>query len=351
MNKLQSTIAKIQELDLSLMAKAQTQLDMLTKPQGSLGKLENVAKQVVGITGKTEPGFLNKAIFTFAGDHGVVAAGVSAFPQEVTPQMVLNFLHGGAGINVLARHVGARVIVADLGIASDLTPHPDLIIKKIAYGTNNMQAGPAMTREQAIQAVEAGIEIFETEYQKGLDIVGTGDMGIGNTTPSSAITAVITNNSVATVTGRGTGVDDQGLANKIRVIEQAIKVNEPNSVDGLDVLAKVGGFEIGGLAGVILAAAAHRTPVIIDGFISGAAALIATQIEPKAKAYTIAGHCSVEQGHKLALKHLGLEPLLDLDLRLGEGTGAALAITLVEASLKIMTQMATFASAKVAEKL
>ena len=350
MRKLQTIIDKIQPLNQSLMVEAQTQLDMLTKPQGSLGKLESLAKQVVGITGKSDPGFTHKAIFTFAGDHGVVASGVSAFPQEVTPQMVLNFLQGGAGINVLAKHVGARVIVADLGVATDLEPYPDLIIKKVDYGTKNMQNGPAMTREQAIQAIEAGIEIFEAEYLKGLDIVGTGDMGIGNTTPSSAITAVITKNSVDTVTGRGTGVDDRGLAKKISVIEQAIKINDPDPDDGLDVLAKVGGFEIGGLAGVILAAAAHRTPVVIDGFISGAAALIAAQIEPKTKAYMLAGHCSVEQGHKLVLNHLGLKPLLDLDLRLGEGTGAALGISLVEASLKIMTQMATFASAGVTKK-
>jgi nicotinate-nucleotide--dimethylbenzimidazole phosphoribosyltransferase len=285
-----------------------------------------------------------------AADHGVVAEGVSAYPQAVTPQMVLNFLHGGAGINVLARHIGAKVIVVDMGVASDIAPHAALLSRKIAYGTSNMAVGPAMSREQAVKAIEVGIEIIEKEAKNGLDIVGTGDMGIGNTTASSAITVAITRESVAKLTGRGTGIDDKQLAHKAEVIERALAVNKPNADDALDVLAKVGGFEIGGICGVIVGAAAHRIPVVIDGFISGAAALIAVGLSPRIKDYLIASHCSVEIGHKVILKHLGLRPILDLELRLGEGTGAALGISLVEAATKILAEMATFEEAAVPEK-
>ncbi|MFC1596237.1 nicotinate-nucleotide--dimethylbenzimidazole phosphoribosyltransferase [Candidatus Margulisiibacteriota bacterium] len=351
MSKLQETINMIGDLDTSLMEKAQARLDFLTKPQGSLGRLEELAKQVVGITGQKDPAYQNKVIFTFAGDHGVVESGVSAFPQEVTPQMVYNFLANGAGINVLANHIGGRVVVADLGVATDLNPHPELIIKKVNYGTKNMANGPAMSREEAIKAIESGIEIFEEELKKGIDIAGTGEMGIGNTTPSSAITAVFTNKPVEDITGRGTGIDDAALNNKITVIKQAIAQNQPDPSDAIDVLAKVGGFEIGGLCGVVLAAAAHKVPVVIDGFISSAAALLAYHLEPKVKNYCVAAHCSVEIGHKTILDQIGLKPLLDLDFRLGEGTGAALAIGLVEAGIKIMTQMATFESAGVSEQV
>ena len=261
--------------------------------------------------------------------------------------MVHNFLNGGAGINVLARHVGARVVVVDMGVASAVNGVKN---KKVALGTKNMARGPAMTRNEAIRAIEAGIEVFEEEFVSGIDIVGTGDMGIGNTTPSSAITSVITKGRPEEVTGRGTGIDDDALANKVAVIKKAIDVNKPDPADGIDVLSKVGGFEIGGLAGVILAAASKRIPVVIDGFISGAAALIAHQIEPKVKDYMIAAHASVEQGHKAIFNHIGLKPLLDFDLRLGEGTGAALAIGIAEASVKILMEMATFGSAGVSEK-
>ncbi len=350
MKKIKEVIAKIGEVDKSLMAKAQERLDNLTKPQGSLGRLEELAKLIVGITEKENPILKNKVIFTLAGDHGVTEEGVSAFPKEVTPQMVYNFLRGGAGINVLANHVGVRVRVVDAGIAIDLQLHPELIVKKIDYGTKNMTKGPAMTREEAIRSVEAGIEVFEEEFNKGIDIVGTGDMGIGNTTPSSAITAVFTGKSVEDVTGRGTGVNDSGLKNKIDIIKKALKVNKPDPKDAIDVLSKVGGFEIGGLAGIILVSASRRVPVVIDGFISGAAALIAYHLEPKVKDYMIAGHCSVESGHKIILDHIGIEPILDLNLRLGEGTGAALAMNIIDASLKIMTQMASFKSAGVSEK-
>ena len=350
MNTLQSTIEKITPINEAFIQKAQQRLDSLTKPQGSLGRLESVAKQIVGITENEHPSLKNKVIFTFAGDHGVTAEGVSAFPSDVTVQMVYNFLAGGAAINVLARQVGARVVVADLGVAVDLNPHPDLVIKKVNYGTHNMAKAPAMSHHEAVQSIENGIKIFETAFENGIDIAATGDMGIGNTTASSAITAVLTGAQVDAVAGRGTGLDEKALWHKCRIIQQAITVNHPDQADALDVLAKVGGFEIGGLAGVILAAAAHRVPVVIDGFISGAAALIAYHLAPLSKDYMIAGHCSEEKGHKILLEHLKLIPLLDLNLRLGEGTGAALAIPFLEASIKILTEMATFHSAGVSEK-
>ena len=355
MEKLEKTIKKIGAIDARLMEKAQKRLDNLTKPQGSLGRLEDIAKQIVGITGKENPILKNKVIFTMAGDHGVVEEGVSAFPQEVTPQMVYNFLRGGAGINVLARHVGARVIVIDMGVASKLDiPKPgseNFVDRKIALGTKNMAKGRAMTRDEAVSAIEAGIDVFEKEFIKGIDICGTGDMGIGNTTPSSAIVAAITRAAVSDITGRGTGIDDKALANKIKVINKALAVNKPDPEDAIDVLSKVGGFEIGGLSGIILASAANRVPVLIDGFISGAAALIAYKLEPKVKDYMIASHCSVEKGHRIALNFMGLKPLLDFDMRLGEGTGAALGMGIAEAGIKIMTEMATFESAAVSERI
>jgi len=350
MKKITETIKNITPLDYKLMEKTQARLDNLTKPLGSLGRLEELAKQICGITGKAEPLLKNKVIFTLAGDHGVTDEEVRAYPKEVTSQMVYNFIRGGAGINVLARHIGARVVVVDMGVACDLEPHPDLVIKKINYGTKNMARGPAMSREEAIKSIESGIEVFEKEFARGIDMAGTGDMGIGNTTASSAVTSVITRESVRNVTGRGTGIDDETLANKVVVIERAIKVNKPDANDAIDVLSKVGGFEIGGLAGIILASARNRIPVLIDGFISGAAALIAYKLEPKVKDYMIASHCSVEIGHRVILDYIGLTPILDLDLRLGEGTGAALGMNIIEASIKILTQMSTFQDAGVSEK-
>jgi len=351
MHRLNETIGRIERIDYALAARTQARLDHLTKPQGSLGRLESLAKQIVEITRSDDPKTGNKVIFTLAGDHGVAREGVSAFGSEVTAQMVDNFLRRGAAINVLADHVGARVVVVDMGVAADLHPHPELIARKTGYGTRNMAHGPAMTRDEAIQSVEAGIEVFEAELQKGVDLAGTGEMGIGNTTPSSAIAAVITGRPVEKVTGRGTGIDDQMLARKIDVIKRAIEVNQPNREDALDVLHKIGGYEIGGLAGIILAAASKRVPVVIDGFISGAAALIAYQLKPEVKDYMIAAHRSVERGHRIILDYLGLQPLLDLDLRLGEGTGAALGMSLGEAAVKILTQMATFQSASVSERI
>jgi len=351
MDKLQSTINRIRPLDEEAVRQAQARQDSLTKPQGSLGLLEELSVKVAGIQGVAQPRIRDKVIVTMAGDHGVVAEGVSLFPQEVTAQMVYNFLRGGAGINVLARHVGARVVVVDLGVATDLEPHPELWVKKVAYGTKSMAQGPAMSREEAIQAIEVGIEIVESELSRGVDIVGTGDMGIGNTTPSSTMVAALTGAPVADVTGRGTGIGDQQLAHKIATIERALAVNRPDPADPLDVLAKVGGLEIGGIAGVVLGAAAHRLPVVIDGFISGAGALIAAGLAPQVKDYLIAAHLSVERGHRLVLERLGLTPLLNLNLRLGEGTGAALGISLVEAAVKVLNEMATFADAGVSEAM
>ena len=351
MDKMNEVIASIQPLDEKAMREARMKQDNLTKPQGSLGQLESVSIQVVGIKRNSRPRMTHKVIFTLAGDHGVTQEGVSAYPSEVTPQMVYNFLRGGAGINVLARHVGARVVVADLGVATKMEEHRSLIDKKVAMGTQNMAKGPAMSREEAIRSIEAGIELVEEELSKGIDILGTGDMGIGNTTSSSAITAALTGVDVAIVTGRGTGLDDEGWRRKVKVIQRALDINRPDPREGIDVLSKLGGFEIGGIAGVILAGAKYQIPVVIDGFISGAAALIATSFSPKVKPYLIASHQSAEKGHKIILEHLGLKPLLNLDLRLGEGTGAALGIFLVEASIRILNEMTTFAEAGVSEKV
>ena len=347
---LVKTIANIKPLDTAAMAQAKARQDTLTKPAGSMGRLEALSVQIAGIQGKSLPQIKQKAVIVMAADHGVAAHGTSAYPQEVTAEMVLNFLHGGAAINVISRQVGARVVIVDMGVAAKLDANPGLISRRIAAGTQDMSRGPAMTAAQAKQALETGIEIVTTEIKKGLDIVETGDMGIGNTTASSAICAVMTGKSVTEVTGRGTGLDDKQLSNKIKIINEAIALNKPEAGKSMEVLAKVGGFEIGGLAGVILGAAASRVPVVIDGFISGAAALIAAGICPQAKDYMIAGHCSVEPGHKILLQHLGLKPLLDLEMRLGEGTGATLAMALAETSVRILGEMATFAEAGVAEK-
>ena len=347
---LSKIIEMIKPLDKGAMAEAQARQDQLTKPPGSLGRLEELSIQLAGIQGKPIPQIRHKVIITMAGDHGVVAEKVGNWPQEVTAQMVYNFLNGGAGINVIARQVGARVVVVDMGVATELGPNPQLLSRKIAPGTQNITRGQAMTREQAVRAIETGIEIVAAEVAKGLDIVGTGDMGIGNTTASSAVCAVMIGKPVAEVTGRGTGITDEQLVHKIEVIERALAVNHPDPKQPLDVLAKVGGFEIGGLVGVMLGAAVHRIPVVIDGFISGAAALIATALSPKLKDFLIAGHVSVEAGHKWLLRHLGLKPLLDFDMRLGEGTGAALGIFLAEASARVLAEMATFTEAGVSQE-
>jgi nicotinate-nucleotide--dimethylbenzimidazole phosphoribosyltransferase len=348
--RLRDLISRIKPLDGTAMHAARARQDVLTKPRGSLGRLEELSIQVAGITANTKPSLRNKVVLVMAGDHGVVQEGVSAYPQAVTAQMVLNFVHGGAAINVLARQAGARVIVADLGVAADLPSVPGLVDRKIGRGTSNLAKGPAMSRAQAFESVLAGAEILENELASGLDMVATGDMGIGNTTASAAIAAVLSGGSVEAITGSGTGVDEAGLRRKISAIQSGIDLNQPEADDGLDVLGKLGGFEIGGLAGAILAAAANRKPMVIDGFISGAAAMIAVSLAPWVRQYLIAAHVSAERGHHIMLKWLQLEPLLDLNLRLGEGTGAVLAMNLVEAACLTLNEMATFAEAGVSEK-
>ncbi|MDO8473261.1 MAG: nicotinate-nucleotide--dimethylbenzimidazole phosphoribosyltransferase [Dehalococcoidia bacterium] len=347
MGLLEDRISRIGALDEGAMQAARLRQDKLTKPQGSLGKLEELSIKIAGITGKAQPRIERKVIITMAGDHGVAEAGVSLYPQEVTVQMVQNFLTGGAGINVLSRLIGARVTVVDMGVKTDIDGGKGLVREKIGRATRNMIEGPAMTARQARDSVEAGIRIFEAELEKGLDIVGTGDMGIGNTTPSSAICAAMTGKSAADVTGRGTGVGNEQLNHKVQVVQKALDVNHPEPSNALDVLAKVGGFEIGGIAGVILGAAANRVPVVIDGFISGAGAMIAAGLSPRVKDYMIASHLSVEPGHRAMLEYLGAKPLLNLDLRLGEGTGGCLGIFLCEAATRILSEMATFEQAGV----
>ena len=329
---------------------ARLRQDRLTKPKGSLGQLEALSVQIAGITRQALPRLHHKVISVMAGDHGVAHQGVSAYPQEVTSQMVLNFLGGGAAINVLARHTGARVVIVDMGVAADLPPHPDLVVKKIAYGTGDMTTGPAMSRLQVEQAVLAGTEVVERELERGLDILATGDMGIGNTTSSAAIAVALTGYPAEKIVGRGTGIDNSGLKRKRSMVQRALGVNAPNPGDGLDVLAKVGGFEIAGLVGAILASAANSRPVVIDGFISTAAAMIAVSLCPLVHGYLIAAHASPELGHRRMLEWLQLDPLLDLEMRLGEGTGAVLAMSIAEAACKILCEMATFDEAGVSKK-
>jgi nicotinate-nucleotide--dimethylbenzimidazole phosphoribosyltransferase len=334
---------------------AQKRLDNLTKPQGSLGRLEEFARRLVAITEDPLPQLDRKVIFTFAGDHGVAAEGVSAYPKEVTPQMVINFLRGGAAINVLAKHARAEVVVVDIGVDFDFRDmdarhEVSFLEKKVVRGTGNLRKGPAMTRHEAEECVAVGIALAEEYAEKGYRIFGTGDMGIANTTPSAAIAAVLTDSPVSEVTGRGTGVTPGVLKNKIKVIEESIALNRPDAADPIDVLSKIGGAEIGGIAGLILGAAAHRVPVVIDGFISTAGALIAHRFEPAVKDYMFAAHNSAEAGHKIMLDTIGLRPVLDLGMRLGEGTGAALAMLIIEAGLKIYREMATFGDAGVSHK-
>lgn len=349
MSLLTETVARIQPVDQAVLAEAQRLLDNKTKPLGSLGRLEEFARRFAAITGNLSPATAHKVIYTFAGDHGVVEEGISAFPKEVTPQMVLNFLRGGAGVNVLARHSGVVVRVVDIGVDHDFGQTPELVVRKVARGTRNFAKGPAMTREEAVEALEVGISLAMEAKERGVAMLGTGEMGIGNTTPSSAIIAVYSGKSVREVTHRGTGINDAALENKIRVIEEGLRVNAPDPKDPVDVLAKVGGLEIAGIAGLVLGAAACRIPVVIDGFISTAGALIACELQPLAKEYLFAAHESVEIGHRFMLERLNAEPILDLQFRLGEGTGAALAMGLIEAGVKVLKEMASFAEAGVSE--
>jgi nicotinate-nucleotide--dimethylbenzimidazole phosphoribosyltransferase len=327
-------------------AEALRHLDRLTKPPGSLGRLEEIAARLAVLRGGP-PRVERPVIFTFAADHGVAAEGVSAYPQIVTAQMVENFLRGGAAVNVLARQAGARVVVADFGVANPIAGSPELHSCPLAPGTGNMARGRAMAREQAVRAIETGARLAEHALDAGADLLATGEMGIGNTTAASAITAALTGAPAAAVTGRGTGVDEATWRRKVDVVDRALAVNAPDRHDGLGVLSRLGGLEIAGLVGVILAGAAHRVPVALDGFIAGAAALVAVTLAPAARHALFAGHRSAEPGHPRALAHLGLEPYLDLGLRLGEGTGAVLFVHLARAAARVYGEMATFKSAGV----
>ena len=344
---LQRLVDSIEPLDDVAMAAAGRRQARLTKPPGSLGRLEELSVWLAGVRREAVPRIESKVIVTAAADHGVARSGVSAYPREVTAQMVLNFLRGGAAVNVLARQIGARVIVVDAGVDAELPAHPWLLHRSAGRGTADFTEGQAMSRIQATRCILAGAGLAREQIALGADAIAAGDMGIGNTSASAAITAVFTGLPVASVTGRGTGVTDERLAHKIAMIERAIQLNRPDPADGIDVLARVGGFEIGFLAGVLLGAAAGRRPAVLDGFISGAAGLIACAIAPGARDYLLASHCSAELGHRALLAHLGKRPLLDLGMRLGEGTGAALGIGILEAAARCLSEMATFDEAGV----
>lgn len=347
--RLRAIVARIAPLDAAAMVAARARQDRLTKPPGALGRLEELSVWLAGVRGTPKPRVEEKLIVTAAADHGVARRGVSAYPAEVTGQMVLNFLAGGAAVNVLARHVGARVLVVDAGVAALPSSDPRLLVRAPQRGTADISTGPAMAREVAVSCLLSGAELAAEEAGRSVDVIGVGDMGIGNTTPSAAITAVFSGLSPFAVTGRGTGIDDAALAAKITRVEEALAVNAPDPTDGVDVLAKVGGLEIGFLAGVSLGAAAARLPVMVDGFIATAAALIAAAVAPEVRSYLLAAHRSAEPGHDAALAQLGLRPLLDLQMRLGEGTGAALGIGLLEAAARVLSEMATFEEAGVSD--
>ncbi len=355
MNNLAEIVNGIKPLDREWIMQASERTGQLVMPTRALGRLHDVSERLCAIQKTLQPSIKRKAVLVMAGDHGVVDAGVSAYPQEVTGAMVQTFLAGGAGINAISRHVNAEVFVVDMGIIADLSglemPGSDhLVTHKIAPGTADFTRGPAMTLEQAEKSIVLGFQEASQLFQNGVDILGTGDMGIGNTTPSAAIGAVLCETGLDKMVGRGTGVDDEGLERKRNAVSKAIALNQPVVEDGLDVLAKVGGFEIGGIAGCVLAGAFHSRPVVIDGFISTAGALIATALCPDVLDYIFAGHCSEESGHRFMLKHLNLEPLLDLGMRLGEGTGGALSMSIIEGAVSIFKEVLTFEEAGVADK-
>jgi nicotinate-nucleotide--dimethylbenzimidazole phosphoribosyltransferase len=347
LSDLQETIGRVGSLDQAAMDQTRRRLDSLTKPPGSLGRLERLAVQIAGVSGSLRPRLRERLVVVMAADHGVTTEGVSAYPAAVTTQMVHNFVQGGAAINVLARQVGARVLVVDIGVAARLPHDLPIVHRKVAPGTANMARGPAMTPRQATDAVQVGLDLSRQDA----DVICLGEMGIGNTTAASAIVAAITGLPVAEVTGRGTGIDDGTWNRKVSVIEQALRLNRPDVRNPMDVLARVGGLEIAGLVGLAIGAAALRKVVIVDGFIATAAALVAVELCPAARSYLIAAHRSVEVGHRAALERLELEPLFALDLRLGEGSGAALALPIIDAGLAILCEMATFEEAGVASAL
>jgi nicotinate-nucleotide--dimethylbenzimidazole phosphoribosyltransferase len=348
MTLLQQICAAILPVDLQAAAQAQQRLDTKTKPRRSLGMLEDLACRLAAIYRTSSPAVPAKGVVVMAADHGVAEEGVSAYPAEVTGQMVQNFAAGGAAINVLARQAGARIVVVDMGTEAAAVPE-GVRDRRLGAGTANMTRGPAMSRHNAVLALEAGIRIADELISDGAGLLAVGEMGIGNTTSASAVTTILTQTPIDQVTGHGTGIDQNRLGRKIGAIQRALEVNKPDPHDPIDVLAKVGGFEIGGLAGVMLGAAVHKVPIILDGFITGASALIAVGLCPHLRHYLIAGHRSLEPGHGVILRHLNFQPLLQLDMRLGEGTGAVLAFHLVDASLKILAEMATFSSAGVSD--
>jgi nicotinate-nucleotide--dimethylbenzimidazole phosphoribosyltransferase len=350
---LAEIISGIEGVDKDYIDQAARRTARLVMPQRALGELHIIGERLCGIGRTLTPSVNKKAFLVMAGDHGIAVSDVSAYPQVVTGEMVKTFLRGGAGINVLARQLGAHVIVMDVGIIPDISPQISeegyLIVRKIARGTNDFSKGPAMTQEQAESAILNGYEVAKDLFEEGVEILGTGDMGIGNTSPSSAIGAVMTGTPVERMTGRGTGIDDSCFLRKCEAIEKGIEINNPRPDDPRDVLSKVGGFEIGAIAGAILAAAFFKKPVVIDGFISGAGALIAHGLCPNVSDYLFAGHQSAEQGHQIMLDHLGLSPILDLGMRLGEGTGAALAMHIIEAGALIINEVLTFEEAEVSK--
>lgn len=346
MSRLDDTIKAIPDLDAEAMRSARERQDQLTKPQGALGMLEEISVKIAGITGDPLPQPGRKAVIVMAADHGVTSEGVSLYPSEVTAQMVINFLEGGAAINVLSRYAGASVKVVDIGVKTPLEM-AGLVSRRVMPGTANMAEGPAMTRDEAVAAIEAGIEVAMEEIESGGEYFALGEMGIGNSTAASAVTSAVIGLDPREVTGRGTGIDDDVLQNKVEVIRRAIALNQPDPGDPLDLLSKVGGLEIGGIAGAILACAAARRPILIDGFISAAGALVASELCGKAVDFMIASHLSEERGHAAILGRLGLHPIIHANMRLGEGTGAALAFALVDAALKLLSEMATFEEAGV----
>jgi nicotinate-nucleotide--dimethylbenzimidazole phosphoribosyltransferase len=352
---LKEIINGIEPVSSEWIEKAKERTAQLVMPTRALGRIHDIAERLCGIQKTLKPSVDQKAILVMAGDHGVVKDGVSAYPQEVTGAMVQTFLAGGAGINAIARHVGAEVRVVDLGIIPELDPSllkggNQFLVRKIAKGTANLVNGPAMTSKEAETSILAGFELATDLFQKGTDILGTGDMGIGNTTPSAAIGTVITGTDLESMVGRGSGVDDEGLKKKRDAIQEGIRINQPDKSDGIDVLAKVGGFEIGGIAGCVLAGAFHKRPVVIDGFISTAGALIAHVLCSTVTDYLFAGHRSEESGHGAMLNYLGLEPVLDLGMRLGEGTGGALAMGIIHGAVSVFKEVLTFGEAGVPDK-
>jgi nicotinate-nucleotide--dimethylbenzimidazole phosphoribosyltransferase len=349
MSLFESTCAAIVHTDAEAAQAAQRLLDGKTKPRRSLGRLEDLASKVAAITRCPRPPLPSKAIVVMAGDHGVAQEGVSAYPPEVTWQMLLNFARGGAAINVLARQVGARLVVVDMGVRGSDQEIPGVLGRRVRPGTDNFTRGPAMTVADAVLALERGIAVAHELADTGIGLVGLGEMGIGNTTAATALVAAFSGAAPHSITGRGTGVDAATWARKVAVIEKALSVNPPAGKSGLEILAALGGFEIAGLAGVVLGAASRRVPVMLDGFIASTAALCAAQIAPTAAEYVIASHRSVEVGHQRVLCALGCEPLLDLGMRLGEGTGAALAMPIVESALRILHEMASFDEAQVTD--